>query len=506
MKSSKSLIYWISGGSVLLLSIIIFFVFFWRKDFIRETGRFPYIYNYETNKTVNRYLETEVSNQILFVVGGKKSGKTRLLEVISEHLIQKRRLPIFIRFDAARTIEDFAESLKFQLIRTLNLISNYFTDFDFQIAQSLEIQSDSKDYTPKFNRAGPARMYRILEDSIDKSLETLDPNYLFDTVALFTPIFRPCILISSYELLKSLPNRNGTLVGETLYNNTIKRIFRSDQYVNYVPIITEIHDSSLLLNITEPYFTTFTDLIEDPVINMYETRKLFTQSEIQVFSREIGTHGGSLAIAFENLKYGIPCDVSAQTIKQEIIDDLQKIKLTFKTPVWPKLCQNKNPATAWSAKYVRELLPLIQKGYLWIGKDREIKPSNGIVSNYICQKIKGMSFIKDKHDLEMEERNTADEVIFEAPVKTTEPAPDTKVFVNKTKVNVTTINQTKINNSTQTINETVVINDIANATVLISSTNTTVNSTIELNNSNSTDINATTNTTQTPVNNTKSQK
>lgn len=391
-----------------------------KKSFIRENGRMPFIWNRNLNLTVKNYLETDPSNQILVISGPYNSGKSHILEQISDNLIHSKRFPLIMRADQSVTIEDLVDSIKINSLKTIDDLSNLMTPVEIQKYATLSLSSmafSKKRDHPLFSRTasnlyshidsiGLANMYHYMETVADSLLVVdKDPDLFFDLVTRIDQVIKPYVLIFGFNNLRKLKSKNGANLGAILYNHSFNRFIRRTQYTEYVPYVLEITDTGVFLNKSSRHYLEsdlfvygFTDQIENFIDEVSHKRSLFTQKEALYLQENFGGHGGSVSYVFHEMQVKRPIEESTKTLNSKLNLQLSQTVKNTTDPVWYQICSSKgnkknNQALTnegevkwhdiWPAG--RKLLrPLIKKGLIYTNVSKIIKPAHPGVYNYIC--------------------------------------------------------------------------------------------------------------------------
>lgn len=478
-----------------------------KKSFIRENGRMPFIWNRELNLTVKNYLETDPSNQILVISGPYKSGKSQILEQISDNLIRVKRFPLIMRADQSVTIEDLVDSIKISCLKTIDELSNQMTPVEIQKYGTLSLSSMSfskKRDHPLFSRAatnlyshinsiGLANMYHYMETVADSLLVVdKDPDLFFDLVNRIDLVIKPYVLIFGFNNLRKLKSKNGAELGSIFYNHSFNRFIRRSQYTEYVPYILEITDTGVFLNKTsrhifesDQFVYGFTDLIENFIDEVSRKRSLFTQKEALYLQENFGGHGGSVSYVFHEMQVKRPIQESTETLNSKLNVQLSQTVKNTSDPVWYQICSSKGNKgknqvitnegeVQWHEIWPsgRKLLkPLIKRGLIYTNVSKIIKPAHPGVYRYICSVAKkpGWSF-KNKAPKKKKE---APKVVRKINITNEFDHDENSIYsqslnerlnttlnvtLNNTDANETHLNQTSNINETSNVNETLDVN------------------------------------------------
>lgn len=492
---------------ILFAAILHFIIWLYtkKKSFIRENGRMPFIMNTNINQTIKKYLETVPSNQVLIFSGPYLSGKSTILELISEYLIRNKQFPFIMRADQSITIEDLIDSIKINCLKTIDSLSKLLSSTEIQKCGSLSIFSVncsqkidhphfSAPTTAKFDSIGLSKIYDYMA-TIANSLLTVDqdPDLFFDLINRIDLVIKPVVLIFGFDHLRKMKTKTGENLGATFYNHSLKRFKKRTQYSEFVPYILEIRDTMMFLRNKKKAFSnntfiyTYTDQIEDVVKQISHKRSLFTYKEAQYLYENFGGHGGSLSNIFFDTQNKRPIQESVNTLNTKLDILMQKTVKNSTDPVWYQICNsNKNSSKGenrgeirWSAIWPsgkKLLRPLIKRGILFSDSSKIVKTAHPGVLRYICKVAKKPGWTFKLPPAKKKSSGDKKKIVRTISVSSKQFVDDSESFnasvlINKNG-NTTTVNQTELTNQTEMKNQSQ-LNNETNSTEVVNSTNNT---------------------------------
>ena len=424
MKGSRST--WRKLFGALIVAIIVHFVFFYRKKpFVRETGRFPFLWSKSTNATVKHYMRANPANHILLVAGPYRSGKSRLLETIAETLIQERnQLPIVVRADRAETVEELADQIKYDAIRALNALA---PRLGYGEVKSLEgVSLTRAESSVEFGSEGLSRAAQLVGRAADALLGD-EPERFFEFMAAMSVVVRPYVIVHGLEQMQRLTGRNGSVSGAVIVNRSLAHVLERRQYASFVPLIVEIKDTSLFLReqIGDAFQIAYTPELENPLEQVNVIRSLFTKEEAKELIHEFGGHYGSFEAVFEEMKMGTPIPSIVKSVNERLDKEIEAM-MTNRTSEWWRWLNTIRPVSKEILE-VPEVRAMLERGYLWVNRTGHIFPASAPVKKRILALADGPTFnVKEFHKQEMEMLGRAfvNESSTETEVNATETEPE----------------------------------------------------------------------------------
>ena len=424
MKGSKRT--WRKLFGALIVAIFVHFVFFYRKKpFVREVGRFPFLWSKSTNATVKHYIRANPANHILLVAGPYRSGKSRLLETIAETLIQERnQLPIVVRADRAESVEELADQIKYDAIRALNALA---PRLGYGEVKSLEgVSLTRAESSVEFGSEGLSRAAQLVGRAADALLGD-EPERFFEFMAAMSVVVRPYVIVHGLEQMQRLTGRNGSVSGAVIVNRSLAHVLERRQYASFVPLSVEIKDTSLFLReqIGDAFQIAYTPELENPLEQVNVIRSLFTKEEAKELIHEFGGHYGSFEAVFEEMKMGTPIPSIVKSVNERLDKEIEAM-MTNRTSEWWRWLNTIRPVSKEILE-VPEVRAMLERGYLWVNQTGHIFPASAPVKKRILALADGPTFnVKEFHKQEMEMLGRAfvNESSTETDVNATETEPE----------------------------------------------------------------------------------
>ncbi|KAH0795760.1 hypothetical protein GPJ56_000338 [Histomonas meleagridis] len=460
-KQRKSPLRYIIPVIVLILAIILYFIL--RKPkFVRQTGTFPFIWNRDLNISVHNYLSRDPANHVLIVTGPYKTGKSRLLDILSKKIISNKGLPISVHVENTNTVEEVVDSIKISAIKSLSLLSEVLSPSEVQNLGSLSV-------IPKPNRTlftdlSLSRAYHLIEDAADSLLT--QPEDFLNLISRFNPIVKPYIFVYHADKLPKLKTIDGRKLGSHIFNVTYHRLLNRAQYSEFVPFVVELTNSLHSLKskrLGEMFEFAFTAPIQNTLEKVHVTNRLFTSQEAAEIIKKFGGHGGSLAYVYEEMQTYESFEDSMKIVKEKIDYEMNKLMIKPDHPVWYQFCVSKGEVPWVNISKVRNNAKIVGKmirsGYLAVNASKVVSVANPAVLEYICAHSKKVRHIETPKPKPIKKK----------PVKNVEQA-----IVNISNYVEENITETKpliiINETIEEVNETIP----ANVTLDVNVTNQTI--------------------------------
>lgn len=390
-----------------------------RRTFIRSEERFPFFWNPSLNKTLKKYVSILPSRYIAFLTGPYKSGKSRTLYNLTNDLIQKEgRLVINLDFDSFNTTESLIKHVKLSIQNGLIALRPYISSYALREVQPSSFGS-SLNIPPGLdtllsgvyvNLVKPIDLILHSENNSNhKSIQSRAVYDFFKELNSYRNNLRPVIFIHGGDnLLHPTGDPNQSNFYSPIFSVLRACLARRNQYINFVPIVIELHDSSLLYPfdndtpIIEEFgsmnsirvFTTNGEINETANDILIRSR-LFTSYEIRKINREFGKHAGPYAHILEGLKFGDKIenaiDAEKKAVDLEVKEFLQlsRFNTTYSSEqrrnrLIQKICKEKGNMFFSHRDDILLLKPLYQYGYLYDDEQMNTHVANKAVLRSIC--------------------------------------------------------------------------------------------------------------------------
>lgn len=372
-----------------IASLFLYYVLFMRRSFVRSNSRIPFMIPPSLNRTLQQYVSTLPSRSTMFVTGAYESGKSQALHALSRKLIEKEQR-LVLNLDAKK----FSNSTEFvQEIRAE--LTAAFVDLTHYMEYNLKKEISTK--YPSLNK------FSKLPLGIDKMLETCylklensangiisrggrvstdGVHEFLSTMQLFYKELRPVIFVHGGDRLK----------GSELWEVVEAALSRKNLYNDFVPIVVELDDSSMLndyeyLNSYENVRIASSEDFNETASELLIRSRIFTSSELRKINNEFGLHGGSLSHIFEDLKFGLSIDDALEKEKEYIKENVYKnFHLNKKSRFVSKICKSNGAAFIDNVMDLADLKPLFEKGYIYTDSNLQTKVANKVVLKAICSK------------------------------------------------------------------------------------------------------------------------
>ncbi|KAH0793435.1 hypothetical protein GPJ56_002664 [Histomonas meleagridis] len=366
--------------AVILLAVFVYLIITMKRTFVRYNGRLPYVWNYDLNQTLSKYLQTYPTRGVLLLTGPYQCGKSRAMNIAADFMIKNKQFVINVDATTARTPYDVVELFK-------SAIYNGLTSAYSFVSYS-RIRSASELFPPnsqlEIEALDPAlsTIYAALAKDLDNSL--INPYSIvsfFDTLELLYGKLNAVIFIHGLETLKS--------IAPILYQTALSRIGRRLLYNDNVPIVCEVRDSSFRL--TQPTLPSYVILYEmrelrDPTHDWIVSTRAFSSIEMRKVLERFGGHGGTIERVFEDLKVGIGIDESVEAQQSAVKTHLRKM-LTGDVPsVLAKLCYMNGTMRVQEKGDLMPIVNLLKSGHLYLSDNGTLKVAHKGVREALCGK------------------------------------------------------------------------------------------------------------------------
>ena len=276
-----------------LILLILFYIIFLKKKFIRFENNFPFFYDNNLIKKIFLYLNTFPSKEFLFLTGFTNSGKSKLLDFISNNLTD--RFIIKIDGNSFLTFNEFINYFKYSILKSfINLKNNEFfflkkknflCNNNFRISNNLCLN------------------YNEIINNINENLTINSLISIFDLIENSLKQFKPILIIYNADNLL----KNNFWLEFFKIKKNFKNLFKDN-----LPIILEIKNSYLLYS--NNLFNFDTKLIINELnissIEYLIQNKYFTFLEIKKIIKNFGYIPGEISNIYNDLLFGMNIDQS----------------------------------------------------------------------------------------------------------------------------------------------------------------------------------------------------
>lgn len=350
-------------------------------------GSIPFIWNRNFNLTVCQYCDARPSPSVLLIGGGYKSGKSRLIEMISKEKIESGRF--VIKFDAgiADSLEDLLVTLKLAMSKAIINVESYgLTPALIKSAEKLSGRTISGGVSE-----ATSALYKIFESDIDGMLvdeskfSTTRITKLFDDLEEISDYLNPIIFVHNFDSIRRLKSSKFLDIADKALKVLGSYVSRRNNYEQSIPIILEIKNSLELLNLRELDTYRYFEVTKlDNVIHHYVIEnQAFSLSQLKKITSIFGAHAGSIAKIYNDMKYNIKLD---ESINLEI-KKLEKIitsKINLQDSNITKMFCTKSTLSDIST--LEKYKALFEEGFLYLSKSLDIKIANKAIKRILCNK------------------------------------------------------------------------------------------------------------------------
>ncbi|OHT07589.1 hypothetical protein TRFO_05246 [Tritrichomonas foetus] len=374
--------------TIISISFFLYYILFMRRQFIRSDQRLPFFWDRSLNKTLKQYVDILPSKYTMFLTGAYESGKSRHLYNFSTDLLRKQRL--VINFDATKfsTSETFLEHALIAIRKSLIDIRPYLTS---SVLKEIAPSSIGRaHFTPVGLDPSLLGVYNNLAHSLksivddDGNVQSTGVHNFFESLDSYRESLKPVLFIHG---------------GDYLYNSPLFEIVRSimtrkNQYQNYIPVVIELRDSSILFdfeecNILNKMRVSTAGDLNETALDILIRSKLFTSFEIRRISSQIGSQGGPLAHVLEDLKFDTKIEKAIENeikaIETKVLDVLRNNVSNYKSStVTTKLCKGNGHAFIAERNDLVMFKPLFKHGFLYVDEMLHTHVANKAVLRAIC--------------------------------------------------------------------------------------------------------------------------
>ncbi|OHT02761.1 hypothetical protein TRFO_30010 [Tritrichomonas foetus] len=325
-----------------LLVIILAYIYFLTKVFVRRTDPLPYIWPTDLNTTLHSYLRTFPSRHVHILSGPYKTGKSAALLNITNELRQNGNLVFNFNYRKVRSENDALGFTKLGVLEALTFFN------DSRIIQNIK-QIDFND--------------------------TFSINQFFDSLEQITATTIPVVIVQSVNRLRDFAPQ--------VYAAAFARLSRRDQYRDNVPVIIETSDTLFRMNYLPPFYqVSEVDEIEDPYTNLGSKLHAFTNAELKKIKHAVGFQGGAVDNIFEEIRKHEPIDVAIEKEVRKINEKVNALKTESK--VLHRICDSKERPIYVGKGEIPEIESLLKKGLLYINDEYKLRVANHAVWKCLC--------------------------------------------------------------------------------------------------------------------------
>ncbi|KAH0796384.1 uncharacterized protein GO595_010277 [Histomonas meleagridis] len=352
-----------------------------KRTFVRYKGRLPYVWNYDFNQTISKYLQTYPTRGVFLITGPYQCGKSRAMNIAADFMIKNKQFVINVDATTARSPADVIELFKSAIYNGLTSAYSFVSYSKIRSASELfppNSQLEIESLDPYLSV-----IYAALAKDLDNSL--INPYSIvsfFDTLELLYGKLNPVLFIHGLDNLKS--------IAPILYKFALQRVERRLIYNDNVPIVCEVRDSSFRLNLTTlPSYVILYEMRElrDPTHDWIVSTRAFSSVEMRKLLERFGGHGGTIERVFEDLKVGIGIDESIEAQQSAVSAHLRKMLSSGVPSVLAKLCyMNGTMNAAGEKEEMKTIENLLKSGHLYLTQNGTVKVAHRGVREALCGK------------------------------------------------------------------------------------------------------------------------
>lgn len=404
----------ISAGLILVLSVIIYILFL-GDDFVRETGRFPFICNPEANHTISRFASSYPPNRILVVSGSYKSGKSRALEELAKKYSEQSQLPVEIRIDRADTFENLVDLLKSSLVRNFMQLSKSLPMSKME--EFSQMNWKSRNFNQKHGELGNgfSGAQLAIENSLDLLLHEQTfvegLNEFVDVLQRINTILPVNVFIHFADNIQNLKSEKGQEFGKIAYEYCLKYFENHYWQHSTIRVGLEIRDSRLiekLKPINGISVAILSEIVDLP--NVMHKFGIFRREEGKPIYKIVGGQTAALYSAFMEMNYGNSPPVIAKQFYDADYEAVLKLLTNTTDTLWYDLCEEPLP----DASNLTLFAELLKLGYLYTDGNHTVYTGSRAVQQAICS-------IRPKKYRKVKPTSTPTPKPTKAPKKTPKP-------------------------------------------------------------------------------------
>ncbi|KAH0788806.1 hypothetical protein GPJ56_007488 [Histomonas meleagridis] len=370
--SSTKIIIGIIIGVLALITIIILSL-----PFHRYQGLFPIYWDKTFNSSIQYYIQTRPTRNVALITGARQSGKSTVLNQISEKLQNEGRFVVNVDALEVKTLDDLVKRIRaavaLGLTQAYNILS---TNMITGLNEIQDPQNETSLPIPSFPNPALQKPFIAISSTLESigNFSEMAVHKFFDTFEAYEELLRPVLIFQNIEYIYELDSR--------IIKSAVSRLSRRNHYNDYVPVFVEIKNSHNLINLeTTSSFQVLTiKPIHDSRTKFVFTNPLFRRSEYRKIFNTFGSHQGTFARVFEDLRYNVPIEKSILNIKEEIKQTIQRIGIS-KVP--SEIC-SKSEKVLLNFNETAQLAPLFANGYLVLNDGMYVKFMNKEVRTTLC--------------------------------------------------------------------------------------------------------------------------
>ena len=369
------------------VAFFLYVVLLMRRSFVRNDQRLPFFWDRSLNVTLKKYVDILPSRYTMFLTGAYESGKSRTLYVLTDDLMKNERL--VLNFDATK-FNTTKEFVRHAVVVVKQALINLRPHLQSQRLKELQTQTKVKGLQSGLDPQ-LLGVYYSFKTAINKIIDE-DGNVtstgvreFFDVLDQYHERLRPVLFIHGGDLLYHSP----------LFQIVMSSLARKNQYQDYIPIVVELRDSSILFDLQQ-----FGDMnlfrvatagnLNETALDILIRTKSFTSYEIRKISSQIGSHGGPIAHILEDLKFDTKIEKAIEneirTIETKVNELLPDLSHQRRNRFITKLCKSNGDAFIAERDELELYKSLFENGYLYTDELLRTHAANKAVLRAICAK------------------------------------------------------------------------------------------------------------------------
>ena len=360
-----------------------------RFRFIRKEEKFPFIWTFSMNRTIQNYVSKYPSREVLYVTGPYKSGKSRAMKIIQNQLISQGRLVVSVDANNFWPIGSFLSAIKGSIAQSLVEIK---PKIPADVLRNLQERRQKFIRNRKVNESIPENIdpslhgvYSSLSNVVDKIFDGKEVSAFavtkfFNRLEFYREQLRPVLIIHNYDRLLS------SNVSAALFDAIESRLSRRNLYGDFVPVICEVADTSIFARQKLDSIPSITATAETVPFTKKESEflienKYLRRSEFKKLYNAFGGHGGHFAECYEDLLYGegesIESIIKRRT--NELDNKLANIMNDAAKNAVRKVCRGKAGVNS-----IDDLEPLLRRGYITLDRNLTFHFGSKVVEKILC--------------------------------------------------------------------------------------------------------------------------
>ena len=340
---------------IALVVVVLVYVFFLSRVFVRRNDPLPYIWPNDLNFSLWSYISTRPSRHIDVISGGYKTGKSAALLNLTNELRRKNWLVYNFDFRKVKSQSDAVGFARLAVLEAANFFSaSAATKSAARASRKVNELAEKLDFNNTYS------IVKFFDE-----IEEINKEYDVDVA----------VMVMSVDRLR--------LHAPQIYEAGYGRLANRGKYYDNVPVIVESSDSSFRLNYFPPFFRVYeVDEIEDPYNVLYTKLHAFTSAELKKIKNAIGFQGGAVDNIFEEVRKAVPIDSAIEKEVERISNKVQSL-MTNGT-VYQKICDSKEKPILVNQDELYQVEPLIRKGFLYINGEYKLRTANHAVWKSLC--------------------------------------------------------------------------------------------------------------------------